>query len=54
MIVLLAGPIGGFLNMKYDREAKYPSELALDGFVRWHTSHMDKSGWVPVLYPEIE
>ncbi|GJJ75379.1 hypothetical protein EMPS_07737 [Entomortierella parvispora] len=45
---------GGFLDLPYDEETKYPSELAPGGYVRWHQAQMDKSGWVPVLYPEIE
>ncbi|KAG0373548.1 hypothetical protein BGX24_011557 [Mortierella sp. AD032] len=44
---------GGFRHLQYDAEAKFPSELALDGLVRWHTAKMDFNGWVSVHYPDI-
>ncbi|KAF8938526.1 hypothetical protein BGZ58_000718 [Dissophora ornata] len=45
---------GGFRSLSYDAEANYPSELAKDGIVRWHTTDMDNEGWIHVLYPEVE
>ncbi|KAK3839610.1 MAG: hypothetical protein J3R72DRAFT_492567 [Linnemannia gamsii] len=45
---------GGFRHLQYDAEAKFPSELALDGLVRWHTTKMDFNGWVSVHYPDIK
>ncbi|KAG0364479.1 hypothetical protein BGZ54_007449 [Gamsiella multidivaricata] len=45
---------GGFRNLPYDKDAKYPSELAKDGIVRWHTTEIDSEGWINVLYPEID
>jgi len=51
---LLLLPAGGFLNLSYDGEAQYPSELAQDGAVRWHVTEMDSEGWIHVLYPDID
>ncbi|KAI1288890.1 hypothetical protein EDD11_009566, partial [Mortierella claussenii] len=45
---------GGFRSLEYDPHARFPSELAMDGLVRWHTADMDDDGSVPVLYPEID
>lgn len=46
--------IGGFQQLEYDTEAKFPSELAPDGVVGWHTTKMDHEGWVNVHYPDIK
>ncbi|KAG9062426.1 hypothetical protein KI688_005341 [Linnemannia hyalina] len=45
---------GGFRQLEYDAKAKFPSELAPDGVVGWHTTKMDHHGWVNVHYPDIE
>ncbi|KAF9912082.1 hypothetical protein EC991_001028 [Linnemannia zychae] len=45
---------GGFRYLEYDANAIFPSELALDGHVGWHTTKMDSEGWVSVLYPDIK
>ncbi|KAG0312763.1 hypothetical protein BGZ99_009275 [Dissophora globulifera] len=45
---------GGFRSLPYDKDAKFPSELAKDGVVQWHTTEMDEQGWVHVLYPDID
>ncbi|KAF9107795.1 hypothetical protein BGX29_004854 [Mortierella sp. GBA35] len=45
---------GGFRQLEYDTKAKFPSELALDGVVGWHTTKMDHDGWVSVHYPDIK
>ncbi|KAH7044264.1 hypothetical protein BKA57DRAFT_469111 [Linnemannia elongata] len=45
---------GGFRQLEYDAEAKFPSELAPDGVVGWHTTKMDHLGWVNVHYPDIK
>ncbi|KAF9150478.1 hypothetical protein BG015_007724 [Linnemannia schmuckeri] len=45
---------GGFRQLEYDAKAKFPSELALDGVVSWHTTKMDHHGWVNVHYPDIK
>ncbi|KAG0272147.1 hypothetical protein BGZ95_012110 [Linnemannia exigua] len=41
-------------HLEYDAKAKFPSELALDGLVSWHTTKMDFDGWVSVHYPDIK
>ncbi|KAF9182279.1 hypothetical protein BGZ51_004832 [Haplosporangium sp. Z 767] len=45
---------GGFRTLSYDPKAKYPSELAKNGVVGWHTTETDADGWVHILYPEID
>ncbi|KAF8948106.1 hypothetical protein BGZ47_006514 [Haplosporangium gracile] len=45
---------GGFRQLEYDAKAQFPSELALDGVVGWHTTKMDHHGWINVHYPDIK
>ncbi|KAF8976537.1 hypothetical protein BGZ46_008181 [Entomortierella lignicola] len=45
---------GGFKSLSYNPEDWYPSELAKNGIVSWHTTEMDTQDWVHVEYPDIE
>lgn len=45
---------GGFRNLEYDPEARYPSELARFGSVTWNSTEQDDEGWIHVIYPDVE